>query len=142
MVKVKPSSTGIGDLLDLDFGGDGGIFDSSSSSIPSNGFATKNNFNNSIDDLLGMDMGNMSVSSPDDMFSSGSNDNSSENVLVLDSVDADGLEIYSCFVKRYLLLFFYLSLIVRNGSIIMELGITNKSSIPMSDFAIQLNVNS
>lgn len=106
MVKVKPSSTGIGDLLDLDFGGDGGIFDSSSSSIPSNGFATKNNYNNSIDDLLGMDMGNMSVSSPDDMFGSVSNDNSSENVLVLDSVDADGLEIYSRFVKRYLLLLF------------------------------------
>ncbi|KAJ3232228.1 AP-2 complex subunit beta [Chytriomyces hyalinus] len=112
----------IENLLDLDFGGPVAVPVSVSAS--GGGQRASN-----VDDLLGMmDLGGGSssfgvASSPADAVID------TPKVKLLQPENANGLELSGSFVKR-------------NGQLSLDLVFTNTTSIAMTDFAIQFNVNS
>ncbi|KAJ3013563.1 hypothetical protein HKX48_005673 [Thoreauomyces humboldtii] len=118
---------GIENLLDLDFGGGDSSYPiTSATQTPITARAASN-----IDDLLGMS--DLSPSSTPSFgmggFDSGPAHVSPPKTSLLTSANAQGLDLQGAFSKRH-------------GQLTLELNFANRSSTPMTGFAIQFNLNS
>lgn len=130
---------GIGNLLDLDFDAPTtATFSPMKGAAPS--YAPSIGTQGGLDDLLGM-MDDLPTSSPQNFgannsspmsWSSSPTSSSSfvfPKTLVLDAVSSQGLNLLASFSRR-------------NGRIFIDFTFSNKSTLVLSDFAIQFNNNS
>ncbi|KAJ3282457.1 hypothetical protein HK104_010878 [Borealophlyctis nickersoniae] len=129
---------GIENLLDLDFGGP-----SDTAASPAGGSAPLTTQRSAIDDLLGLvdsepssgssfsGLGSSGFGFGGTSFSGGSASGGFvfPKVPLLTMANAQGLDLQGTFARR-------------NGEIFMDLTFANRTSAPMTDFAIQFNVNS
>ncbi|KAI8815848.1 adaptin N terminal region-domain-containing protein [Fimicolochytrium jonesii] len=119
---------GIENLLDLDFGGS---YDTTSATTPAPNHRTAS----AIDDLLGLsDMSSPGVGGPSGGFSGlaspvgqGAATNTPKTTL-LSAGEANGLDLQGAFNKR-------------QNQIFLDLTFSNRTVTPLTDFAIQFNVN-
>ncbi|KAI8912920.1 adaptin N terminal region-domain-containing protein [Powellomyces hirtus] len=138
---------GIENLLDLDFGGSSDVLTTNSHNAYSSSSAnptptTLRPQTSNIDDLLGLSndhngssYGSPSMASPSfsmgafDSIAGNSNSAAVERAEWLTPANAQGLELQGVFTKRH-------------GQLGVDMRFVNRSAAPMTEFAIQFNVNS